>query len=83
MNGKSIAMKLPHRLRTAALFAIKDGESVGLGVCPKSTAEKAVFRIVGDNGKPDYNHPVIAEILEYTAKHRKGVTADGNTLKTL
>ena len=80
MNSTPIAMKMAHRLRTAALFALTDGKSVKLGLCPKSTATTAIFRIVNDNGKPDYDHPVIAEIVEYAAIHRKGVKAEGNTL---
>ena len=80
MNNTAIAMKMAHRLRSAALFALTDGESVKIGLCPKSTQTTAIFRIVKDNGKPDYNHPVIAEIVEYAAEHRKGVKANGNTL---
>jgi len=81
MQNSSIASRLALNLSSAALRALKIGKDVNLSLCPSSTETQAVFRVIKDSGKPDYEHPVIPVILQEAAEDNNHCEAMGNTIK--
>ena len=80
MQNRSVAERLELNLMSCALRALTIGKDVNLSLCPSSTEIKAVFRIVGDNGKPNYDHPVIGVLLTEAAEGSNHCEAMGNAI---
>ncbi len=80
MQNESVTRRMHLNLGSAALNALTIGKQVRLSLCPKSSWAVAVFRLIGDDAKPNYSHPVIEEILKQAAAESKHVTCEGNKL---
>lgn len=81
MQNSSVASRLALNLSSAALRALKIGKEVKLSLCPSSTEAQAVFRIIEDSGRPNYDHPVIPVILIEATEGSNHCEAMGNTIK--
>lgn len=81
MQNSSVAQRLSINLSSAALRALKIGKEVHLSLCPSSTETQAVFRIIEDSGRPNYDHPVIPVILIEATEGSNHCEAMGNTIK--
>ena len=83
MNNASATQRLHKNLGSAALVALEIGADLNLSICPKSQGNKATFRIIQRNGKLDFKHPAIAEILKEASLYNHHVAASGNVLEII
>lgn len=80
MNKSTPIAKCHPNLASAAINALDLGREIRLSVCPKSVIDRCVFRVINQNGKPDYDHPAIAIVLDQVAAKSNHVAREGNAL---
>jgi hypothetical protein len=81
MNTANALKNCHINLASAAIDALTLGKEIRLSVSNKSTHDTALFRVINQNGKPDYEHPAIPLVLAQAAAKSNHVIHEGNTLK--